>query len=134
MKTRKVLQWFMLIVCVFTMGNRQAMAIGDKKDETKPVDIPLITGKKANGNNHREIVSIPFIAYCQEGSIYISTSAEFSSINVSVVNETTGPMWYSTTDISDGMGEINISNGEAGHYSVEIVTEYGECFIGEFNL
>ena len=34
----------------------------------------------------------------------------------------------------DGMGEICISDGCAGSYSVEIVTEYGECFVGDFEL
>ena len=70
----------------------------------------------------------------ENGTIYISTSAEFSSITVDVVNETTGQVWSATTDISDGMGEICITSGGVGNYSVEIVTEYGECFTGNFRL
>ena len=58
----------------------------------------------------------------------------FSSITVDVVNETTGQVWSTTTDISDGMGEICITGGGVGSYSVEIVTEYGECFVGDFEL
>jgi hypothetical protein len=50
------------------------------------------------------------------------------------VNETTNQVWNSTTDISDGMGEICISDGGAGNYTVEIITEYGECFVGSFTL
>ena len=37
-------------------------------------------------------------------------------------------------DISDGMGEISIANGDSGSYSVEIITEYGEIFYGTFTL
>lgn len=59
---------------------------------------------------------------------------EFTLIDIHVQNETTGHTWYSTTDISDGMGEIGITNGNVGFYSVEIITEYGECFIGDFRL
>jgi hypothetical protein len=55
-------------------------------------------------------------------------------ISVAVVNGTTGQIWSTTTDISDGMGEICIANGGAGSYTVEIVTEYGECFVGDFEL
>lgn len=46
----------------------------------------------------------------------------------------TGQVWNSAMDISDGMGEISIDNGDSGSYSVEIVTEYGECFVGDFEL
>ena len=34
----------------------------------------------------------------------------------------------------DGMGEICITGGGAGSYLLEIVTEYGECFTGNFEL
>ena len=108
--------------------------MADGNEEEVKVDIPLITGKTLTGSDARDGGVIPFTAYYQGGTIYISTSAEFSSITVDVVNETTGQVWNSTTDISDGMGEICITSGGAGSYSVEIVTEYGECFTGNLTL
>lgn len=130
---KNVFNWILVAVCLFTVGTVRVMA--DNKDDDAPsVPIPISTGEVVTGNDHRGVVSIPFTAYYQGGAIYISTSAEFSSITVDVVNETTGQVWNSTMDISDGMGEICIANGGAGSYSVEIVTEYGECFIGSFRL
>lgn len=131
MKT--IFNWLLVAVCLFTVGNSQVMAEGEKK-EAPSVPIPLITGGVVTGSNHRGCISVPFTAYYQGGTIYVSTSAEFSSITVDVVNETTGQVWNSTTDISNGMGEISIAHGGAGSYSVEIVTEYGECFVGSFSL
>ena len=125
-------QWILVVVCLLVVGNTYVKASND--EEVEGVPIPLITGEVVTGNDYRGIVSIPFTAYYQGGTIYISTSAEFSSITVDVVNETTGQVWNSTTDISDGMGEICISGGGAGSYSVEIVTEYDECFTGDFEL
>ena len=125
-------QWILVTVCLFVVGAAQVMA--DDNEEVKTVPIPISTGNVLNGDDHRGVIFVPFTAYYQGGTIYISTSAEFSSITVDVVNETTGQVWNSTTDISDGMGEISIANGGAGSYSVEIVTEYGECFMGSFNL
>jgi len=124
-------QWLLAAVCLFVVGTVQVMADGEGEKE---VFIPITTGEVVTGNDHRGVVSIPFTAYYQGGTIYISTSAEFSSITVDVVNETTGQIWNSTTDISDGMGEISISDGGAGSYTMEIVTEYGECFTGNFRL
>ena len=125
-------QWILVAVCLFVVGNVQVMADGN--EEEVKVDIPLITGKSLTGNDARDGGFVPFTAYYQDGTIYVSTSAEFSSIAVSVVNDTTSQVWSTTTDISDGMGEISIANGDSGSYSVEIVTEYGECFTGNFRL
>ena len=125
-------QWILVVVCLLVVGNTYVKASND--EEVEGVPIPLITGEVVTGNDYRGVVSIPFTTYYQGGAIYISTSAEFSSITVDVVNETTGQVWNATTDISDGMGEICIANGGTGSYSVEIVTEYGECFTGSFIL
>lgn len=124
-------QWILAAVCLFIVGNAQVMS---DDEEVKTVPIPIITGDVLTGDDARDGGLVPFAAYYQGGTIYISTSAEFSSITVDVVNETTGQVWNSTTDISDGMGEIGITNGNVGFYSVEIITEYGECFIGDFRL
>lgn len=123
-------QWILIAVCLFVVGTVQVMA----DDEEVKLPILIGTGEVLTGDDARDGGVIPFIAYYQNGTIYISSSAEFSSITVDVVNETTGQVWNSTTDISDGMGEICISDGGVGCYSVEIVTEYGECFTGSFNL
>ena len=131
MKT--IFNWLLVAVCLFTVGNAQVMAENEKKEEVK-VSIPISTGKPFDGSDARGNIGIPFIAYYQAGTIYVSTSADFSSISISVENETTNQVWDTTTDISDGMGEISIINGGAGSYSVEIVTEYGECFVGSFRL
>ena len=133
MRTRKSLQWLMAAVCVFAMSNVQMMAETEKKEDVK-VSIPISTGEVLTGKEARDMVGVPFIAYYQASTIYICTSAEFSSIAITVENESTGQAWNATTDISDGMGGINISGGGSGSYTVEIVTEYGERFTGSFRL
>ncbi|MBO5679080.1 MAG: DUF3244 domain-containing protein [Bacteroidaceae bacterium] len=125
-------QWLLAATFLFVVGNTYVKASND--EEVEGVPIPLITGEVLTGDDMRGVIVVPFTAYYQGGIIYISTSAEFSSITVDVVNETTGQVWNSTMDISDGMGEISIANGDSGSYSVEIITEYGECFVGDFEL
>ena len=133
MNAIKNLQWLAVAVCLFVMGTIRVMA-DDKKDDAPEVPIPLTSGIVLTGNDMRNGETIPFIAYYYRGNIYICTSAEFSTIEVDVENETTGQIWSTTVDISDGMGEISIANGYSGCYSVEITTEYNECFIGDFTL
>jgi hypothetical protein len=124
-------QWILVAVCLFVVGTAQVM--GDDGDDEK-ISVPIGTGDIYTGNDAKDVITVPFVAYYQGGTIYISSSAEFPVISVAVVNGTTGQIWSTTTDISDGMGEICIANGGAGSYTVEIVTEYGECFVGDFEL
>ena len=131
---KHAMQWILAAICLFTVGNVQMMASSEKKEEVKTVPIPISTGGSFNGGEARDVVGISFTAYYQAGTIYISTSAEFSSISITVMNESTGQVWSITTDISDGMGEICIFDGGTGSYTVEILTEYGECFTGSFRL
>lgn len=127
--------WLLVAVCLFTVGNAHVMASGEeKKKEDVKIDVPLITGKPFDGSDVRGNIGLPFTAYYQTGTIYVSSSAEFSAITINVENETTGQIWSSASDISDGMGEISISNGDAGNYTIEIATEYGERFVGSFTL
>lgn len=128
---KNIMQWILAVVCLVTVGNLQVMAESENDEDVK-VSIPISTSGSLNGGVYRDDSCVPFTAYYQGGTIYINTSAEFSSIIISVKNETTHQAWSVTTDISDGMGEISIINGGAGSYSVEIVTEYGECFVGSF--
>ena len=123
-------QWILAVAFLFVVGNAQVMA----DDEEVKLPILIGTGEVLTGDDARNGGVIPFTAYYQGGTIYVSNCAEFSSITITVENETTGQVWNSTTDISDGMGEICISDGGAGNYTVEIITEYGECFVGSFTL
>lgn len=133
---KNVFNWLLAAVCLFMVGNVQVMASNEekKKEEVKTVPIPISTGEVVHGNDVRGGSCIPFTAYYQEGVIYINTSAELSVISLNVGNEVSGQVWSSVTDVSDGMGEISIFDGGAGSYTVEIVTEYGECFTGSFRL
>ena len=124
--------WLLVAVCLFTVGNVQVMASNEEK-EVK-VSVPISTGDVLTGDDQRGVLSVPFTVYYQNGTIYISTFAEFSMITINVENETTGQVWNSASDILDGMGDISIINGGAGSYSVEIMTEYGEIFYGTFTL
>ena len=131
---KKVYQWILVAVCFFVVGTVQVMA-GDEVEKDPPsVPIPIGSGDVVHGNDARDGGDVSFTGYYHGGTIYISSAAEFSTITVIVENETTGQVWSTTTDVSDGMGEICITGGGAGSYSVEIVTEYGECFVGDFEL
>lgn len=132
MNAIKNFQWLVLAAFLFVVGNIQVMAEEDETTTTTPTKIIIGSNDPYPDDDNRNGCMVPFTAYYQNGTIYISTMGDFTTLAVSVVNETTGQVWNSTTDISDGMGEISIVGGGKGYYTVEIVTEYNECFTGKF--
>ena len=66
-------QWLLAAVCLFIVGNTQVMASDD--EEVKTVLVPISTGNVLTGDDARDGGIVPFAAYCQGGTIYISTSA-----------------------------------------------------------
>lgn len=80
----------------------------------------------------RHIVFSPIECYYNSGVLYFMFSNDIGNVEISVTSDTN--TWMKTMETSDGMGEICITGGGAGSYSVEIVTEYGECFVGDFEL
>jgi hypothetical protein len=134
MNAIKNFQWLVLAAFLFVVGNIQVMAEEDETTTTTPTKIIIGSNDPYPDDDNRNGCMVPFTAYYQNGTIYISTMGDFTTLAVSVVNETTGQIWSTTVDISDGMGEISIANGCSGSYSVEITTEYNECFIGDFTL
>ena len=82
--------------------------------------------------NKKDLIQVPFYAYLQDGIIYIGTTGEFSSIDVCVTNTTTNNVWNSILFFTNGIATLDISDGGFGNYLLEIETEYGEEFIGNF--
>lgn len=80
----------------------------------------------------RHIVFSPIECYYNSGVLYFMFSNDIGNVEISVTSGTN--TWMKTMETSDGMGEIPVSDGEAGSYAIEILTEYGECFVGRFTL
>lgn len=80
----------------------------------------------------RHIVFSPIECYYYSGVLYFMFSSDIGDVEISVTSETN--TWMKTIETSDGMGEICISDGGAGSYTIEILTEYGERFVGRFIL
>ena len=126
MKKNKLLT---LSVCLLFISNVCANAEND--NGTKGDNIPIV-GQEKDDKNKKDLIQVPFYAYLQDGIIYIGTTGEFSSIDVCVTNTTTNNVWNSILFFTNGIATLDISDGGFGNYLLEIGTEYGEDFIGNF--
>ena len=124
--------FFSLLMGLVMVGNVQsAYAEGD--NNTTKIKIPLI---ETDGDTYddRSLTIIPLETYYQNGTIFLDFTYNVGNVEVSVRNTTTGNCWSGTVNSADGMGEISIADGGAGSYTLTLVTAYGDCFTGYFNL
>lgn len=125
----KKIKLLTLSVCLLFISNVCANAEND--NGTKGDYIPIV-GQEKEDKNQKDLIQVPFYAYLQDGIIYIGTTGEFSSIDVCVTNTTTNNVWNSILFFTNGIATLDISDGGFGNYLLEIGTEYGEEFIGNF--
>lgn len=95
--------------------------------------IPIIIGGKES-NNKKSLTQVPFYAYYQDGIVYIGTTGEFTAVDVTIENTTTGTVYTEVLNMTDCTDSVDISTGGAGSYTLEIETEYGDEFVGYFTL
>lgn len=116
------------ILLVFGLSISMVAATDDNSTPRLPIEII----KKEIPNQPRHLTSNSPECYYYSGVLYFMFSSDIGDVEISVTSETN--TWMKTIETSDGMGEICVSDGRAGSYTVEIVTEYGEIFYGKFTL
>ena len=130
MKTKKIL---ILSICLLFIGNVSVSADNNKGSNRH--DIPLSNeGKNEDTNKEKSLTLVPFYAYYQEGIVYIGTTGEFTAVDVTIENTTTGTVYTEVLNMTDCTDSVDISTGGAGSYTLEIETEYGDEFVGSFTL
>lgn len=116
------------ILLVFGLSISMVTATDDNSTPRLPIEII----KKEIPNQPRHLTSNSLECYYYSGVLYFMFSSDIGDVEISVTSETN--TWMKTLETSDGMGEICISDGGAGSYTIEILTEYGERFVGDFEL
>ena len=74
----------------------------------------------------------PFFAYEDGSSVTLGSVGPYGDVAVTLVS-TAGDYYQTVFDTEDGQVIIPIS-GDAGHYTLTLVTERGLVFEGEFDL
>ena len=121
---------FQLLIGLFLMiGNVNA----NNNDNGR--DIPLDqNGENKTNINDKSLTLVPFYAYYQDGIVYIGTTGEFTVVDVTIENITTGTVYSEVLNMTNCTDSVDISTGGAGSYTLEIETEYGDEFVGYFTL
>lgn len=130
-QTTQAMKKIILICCtLFLFSNVWFAAMLDGKAKETTVFIALI--KIYKGPRPRSMEFVPSCEYVGTvGSLKIDFGYNPGQYTVLVVNGMTGEQWFEMGD-TDKM-EMDIS-GDPGNYSIDIETESGDTFTGNFTL
>ena len=106
--------------------------IADDDNKTVVLEIDIYQTKQAA---QRSFVDIPLECYYVgfDSSVVTVFSEDIGTVDISIVNTSTGEVFFDTVDAKDGQYAVGIS-GEDGLYRITITTESGDEYEGEFSI
>ena len=102
----------------------------DEKGTIRP--IPLIKVEKKDLSRSVVQESIMTVYYGPFSSVQTTVTEDLGTVEVTVVNATTGEMWYDSFDSAAEQQTLLPISGTPGYYEIEYVTESGDVYAGEF--
>lgn len=95
-------------------------------------NIPIIPDPTRKGGNKRDIPSPVPKCYISEGILHVISHDDWSFATVTVTGENGGMQSTNSGFLDEGI-EV-YTPAESGYFSIYIVTESGDEFIGDFTL
>lgn len=81
----------------------------------------------------RTLIDIPINCYYSTCNLYFTFLDDLGALEITVINQSLGII--STRECDSAFGSIVVPvSSESGSYLIEIVTNDGECYYGEYTL
>lgn len=101
--------------------------------DEKNIVIEKGSSKDPNEVRPRTPVLVPIACTYNDGVLYFSFLEDLGEMEIRVINQSLGVISTSECDAMNGSVVVPVSS-ESGSYLIEIVTENGECYYGEYVL
>lgn len=131
---KKFILFFVSIL--FVASPFVALADDDEQTPPSPPQEEIVFGKPLPNPypgkiNPRGLA--PISGLYADGVLMIDFAVDFGSVSVTIVNTTTGEMWFESDD--SALGTISIAiTPHSGNYFVTVETQTDGVYIGEFIL
>lgn len=122
---------FLFLFCLCFSLSVSGAWIGDEK--VKPIEIEKGEIKKPNEILPRIPVIVPITCSYNEGTLYFTFLEDLGETQITVTHQFLGEVTTYVCDAMNGSVVVPVSS-ESGSYLIEIVTENGECYYGEYVL
>lgn len=123
---------FFTLLLLASLLTAPFVTYADDDDPPKPIVVNPLPGNPDPGKlGPRSLSAIN--GWCANSTIQLYFSQDMGLVSVTVTNITTGNVWYSDAESSDGVIFIDIEP-IAGCYTITIETQTAGAYYGEFML
>ena len=106
---------------------------GNEESENKSVIINKDTSKDLNKERPRSLIEVPITCTYQDGILFFTFLDDLGETEITVTHQSLGVVSASENDSAYGSVVVPASS-ESGSYLIEIVTETGDYYYGEYTL
>lgn len=126
----------LLLILLLSSQMFAKVTIDEKQDnkpvEVKPVEIKLKKGSSTNDDT-RPRTLIPIICIYADGTVQFTFMEDLGELEISVTNLSTGAEIIDEIDSFCGNALLEVPES-SGEYQIEITTETGDSYYGEYIL
>ena len=126
---------FIASICsLMLVFSATVLSAATSKDEIKTLPITIRPGGESSSNiRPRTPEFIPIIGLYDSGRVILDFIEEIGNLNITLVNQSTGEMYFDYCDSADGHFEMEITPSK-GTYLLTIQTENETTYYGDFVL
>lgn len=121
----------LLILCMlFSLSVSSVLA---DNGNSKPVEMHKGGAKDPNKVQPRDLIQVPIACFYSDGSLFFTFMEELGELEISVTNLSTGAEIIDEIDSFCGNALLEVPES-SGEYQIEITTENGDSYYGEYTL
>ena len=102
-------------------------------DSLKDVKIRKENPKDIGNERPRSLIQVPISCFYSDGSLFFTFMEDLGELEISVTNLDTGAEIIDEIDSFGGNAVLEVPES-SGEYQIEITTETGEAYYGEYTL
>ena len=120
----------LILSVLFSLSVSSALA---DNGNSKPVEMHKGNVKDPNKVQPRDLIQVPIACFYSDGSLFFTFLEDLGEVEISVTNLGTGVEIFDEIDSFGGNAVLEVPES-SGEYQIEITTETGEAYYGEYTL
>lgn len=130
-KVKSMKKTLFILIALLSIGFNSAWSSVYSEDN----NIKINKGKpiKVPEERPRDLIQVPIACFYSDGSLFFTFMEDLGELEISVTNLSTGAEIIDEIDSFCGNAVMEVPES-SGEYQIEITTETGEAYYGEYTL
>ena len=121
----------LILITILSVGIESVWST--KAEGNRSIKIEKGSPIKVPDSQPRDLIQVPIACFYSDGSLFFTFMEDLGELEISVTNLDTGAEIIDEIDSFGGSAVLEVSES-SGEYQIEITTETGDSYYGEYTL